>query len=293
MLIKRINKHKINKKLKNYRIFIITGFVSIGLCFSTLIIENKNMNVFANTNSIQFKVSELNRINKIVLENNKGNSNVNPLKLEKFKNLSLNKNDFNNINKISMELLKDSNYTFLVNKIVSLPKKYVPKDLVKVNIPFVKPENSHERLARKEMAINLEKLYKDALKDKIYFKGVSGFRSYETQNMIFSSKVRSEGINSALKYSARPGESEHQTGLAMDLSCDKIKNVLLDTFADTNEGKWLKDNCYKYGFIIRYPKGKELITGYEYEPWHIRYVGKDLALYLTKNYLTLEEFYNK
>ena len=79
------------------------------------------------------------------------------------------------------------------------------------------------------------------------------------------------------------GTSEHQTGLAIDISCSSIQGMLSDKFADTKEGKWVSDNCYKYGFIIRYPKNKSNVTGYGYEPWHIRYVGKELAKYLYDN----------
>jgi D-alanyl-D-alanine carboxypeptidase len=88
-------------------------------------------------------------------------------------------------------------------------------------------------------------------------------------------------------YSARPGHSEHQTGLCFDL------NSIDDSFAYTNEGKWVNNNAHLYGFIIRYPKGKESITGYQYESWHLRYVGKDLAnkLYNDGNWLTMEEYY--
>jgi hypothetical protein len=92
-------------------------------------------------------------------------------------------------------------------------------------------------------------------------------------------------------YSAAPGNSEHQTGLAIDVSCKSINFGLTNSFASTPEGLWLKDNCWRFGFILRYPKDKEHITGYAYEPWHIRYVGVPLAYYLYNNNLTLEEYY--
>lgn len=114
---------------------------------------------------------------------------------------------------------------------------------------------------------------------------ISGFRSYDTQNRLYNNYVAKDGKAKADTYSARPGTSEHQTGLAMDL------NSLYTSFGDTKEGKWLADNCYKYGFIIRYPKGKESITGYIYEPWHVRYLGTDLATKVYNSGLCLEEYY--
>lgn len=99
-----------------------------------------------------------------------------------------------------------------------------------------------------------------------------------------------QGKAHADKYSAKPGMSEHQTGLAIDLSTPSIKNELVEKFDTTKEGIWLRDNCYKYGFIIRYPKSKEDITGYAYEPWHVRYVGKEVAQEIYDKALTLEEY---
>ena len=94
-----------------------------------------------------------------------------------------------------------------------------------------------------------------------------------------------KGVAKADTYSARPGHSEHQTGLAMDL------NIINDTFHNTKEAKWLASNCYKYGFILRYPKGKTNETGYKYESWHFRYVGKDVAKVMDDGDLSLEEYY--
>ena len=115
----------------------------------------------------------------------------------------------------------------------------------------------------------------------------SGFRSYSTQDRIYNNYVARDGKQMADTYSARPGHSEHQTGLAFDA------NQINDTFNDSAEAKWLANNCYKYGFILRYPQGKEDITGYKYESWHFRYVGVDLAtkLYNNGDWITLEEYF--
>lgn len=112
----------------------------------------------------------------------------------------------------------------------------------------------------------------------------SGFRSYEYQSGLYQRYVNRSGKEEADRYSARPGHSEHQTGLAFDL------NSIDDSFADTAEGKWVAEHCHEYGFIIRYPKGKENITGYIYEPWHIRYLGKETAEKVHNSGLTLEEY---
>lgn len=115
----------------------------------------------------------------------------------------------------------------------------------------------------------------------------SGWRSYNDQKIIYNNYVRSDGQVAADTYSARAGHSEHQSGLTFDL------NSIDDSFSYTAEGKWIHDNCYKYGFILRYPKGKENITGYMYESWHLRYVGGDLAnkLYNGGDWITLEEYF--
>ena len=112
----------------------------------------------------------------------------------------------------------------------------------------------------------------------------SGFRSYNYQRDLYNSYVNRDGKAKADTYSARPGHSEHQTGLAMDI------NMAGDAFNNTREAKWLAEHCAEYGFILRYPQGKQDITGYKYESWHVRYLGKPLAAEVTDSGLTLEEF---
>lgn len=114
---------------------------------------------------------------------------------------------------------------------------------------------------------------------------VSGYRSYWDQDRIYNNYVARDGQAAADRYSARPGHSEHQTGLAFDL------NSLYQSFGDTAEGIWLAENCHRYGFIIRYPMDKEHITGYMYEPWHVRYVGGDLAAKIKASGLCVEEYF--
>lgn len=160
------------------------------------------------------------------------------------------------------------NGILIANKTYQLPSTYNPNGLL---VDFMNPFNQ---------------MVNDALKENINLKIVSGYRSYSTQDRIYSNYVKKDGQIKADTYSARPGHSEHQTGLAADI------NSLDQSFINTREGIWLNSHCYQYGFIIRYPKGKESITGYIYEPWHIRYVGKELAtkLYNNGNWITLEEY---
>ena len=125
----------------------------------------------------------------------------------------------------------------------------------------------------------------DAYNDGIYLEIISGFRSYQTQVYTYNSFVLDRGTELADRVSARPGHSEHQTGLAFDI------NTTANYFADTPEAAWLEEHCAEYGFIIRYPRNKEDVTGYAYEPWHIRYIGKEKARIITASGLTLEEYY--
>lgn len=131
------------------------------------------------------------------------------------------------------------------------------------------------------------KMESDASKLGLNLWMASGYRSYSLQEIVYKGYVDMNGHAVADTYSARPGHSEHQAGLAFDL------NTISSDFAYTDEGKWVYDNCYKYGLILRYPKDKVSITGYKYEPWHLRYVGVELAtkLYNNGNWITLEEYY--
>ncbi len=182
--------------------------------------------------------------------------------------------------------------TVLVNRAFLLPETYIPADLKNAKIDFDTTVVSEKNSLRSEACAQIEKMIKDAAKKKIEIVGVSGYRSYARQKAVFEQSAKDHGKEHADKYCAIPGSSEHQTGLAIDVSSPEVFNALEPRFAATKAGKWVDKNCYKYGFVIRYPKGKQKITGYNYEPWHLRYVGLETAKYLYKNNLTLEEFYN-
>lgn len=193
----------------------------------------------------------------------------------------------------SIPLDTDKNsITVFVNKEYSLPADYKPEDLVVPDIPFSFSYYAEKKLMRKEAAAALEKLFAAAQKENLSLYGVSAYRSYDRQKQIYETNIQTKGSAYTNRYSAKPGFSEHQTGLAIDVSTPSISNHLEPIFAYTPEGKWLAKNAHLYGFILRYPKGKEHLTGYSYEPWHIRYVGKKLACYLYENDLILEEYYH-
>ncbi|RKN85081.1 D-alanyl-D-alanine carboxypeptidase family protein [Paenibacillus ginsengarvi] len=185
---------------------------------------------------------------------------------------------------------KPADIAVLVNKTYKLPDNFKPDDLVEPNIPFIFKEKSEKRLMRKEAAGALEKLVAAAKKDGISLAGVSGYRSQATQKTLFENYVKKDGEEAARKYSAVPGHSEHQTGLAMDVSGSDGKCAASDCFAGTKEAKWLAEHAAEHGFIIRYPKGKEETTGYQYEPWHLRFVGTKIAKDIADKGITLEEY---
>ncbi|MEN1990183.1 M15 family metallopeptidase [Paenibacillus hubeiensis] len=182
--------------------------------------------------------------------------------------------------------------TVIVNKQRSLPEGYEPNDLVEPNVPFSFDGPHEKRHMRKEAAEALEKLFAGAKADDIELRAVSGYRSYERQVSIYNNNVKTKGEEYASRVSAVPGRSEHQTGLAIDVSSPSVGNVLEESFGKSKEGQWLAEHAAEYGYVIRYPDGKESITGYVYEPWHIRYVGTDLAPDVVKSGLTLEEYFD-
>ena len=196
-------------------------------------------------------------------------------------------------NKDSIQVVAQPNsIPVVVNKSLSLPENFVPQNLMYLNVPFIFSGNSEKRMMRKEAAIELERLFAGAKKEGVTLLGVSAYRSYQTQKALFERYVAIDGYEKARTYSAIPGTSEHQTGLAIDVTGGNGKCPAEDCFAGTIEAAWLEQNAAEYGFIIRYPKGKDAITGYKYEPWHLRYVGKDVAVDVSTKGITLEEYFN-
>lgn len=181
---------------------------------------------------------------------------------------------FNKRNIFEVNTHNNKKDLILVNKNYPLNKDYVPKDLIYIeDIDCVR-----EVYLDKETYYNLKNFNDFLIKNNIFITIFSGYRSYMYQELIYTDSI----------YQAKPGYSEHQTGLAVDIS---LRNIgLIVDFKYTIEYKIILNNCYKFGFILRYPENKESVTGYPYEPWHFRYVGVNNSFYIHQNNLTLEEF---
>ncbi|MFB5660450.1 D-alanyl-D-alanine carboxypeptidase family protein [Alteribacillus sp. HJP-4] len=189
------------------------------------------------------------------------------------------------------ELKKPDDTLALVNREFRLPGDYEPEDLMIPDIAYSFDGDHPKKQVREPVGKALEELFAASKKEGLKLFAVSGYRSYERQEAIFNANSAAVGVEKANNYSAKPGESEHQSGLAMDVSSPAADFGLTNAFGNTPEGEWLKKHAHDYGFIIRYPEDKTDITGYQYEPWHLRYVGKDVAAELHKEDLTLEEYY--
>lgn len=194
-------------------------------------------------------------------------------------NMNLDYDFYTNVNTLHNYL----DVTTLVNKYNKLPDNYEIDDLVTLDNEYSKKGEK----VREVIYNDLKKMFDDAKKDNINLNVISGFRTNEKQDTLFNNSIKKNGLDHALIYSAKPGYSEHQLGLAIDI------NSVEESFKNTNEYKWLKNNSYKYGFIERYPEGKEKITGFGYEPWHYRYLGVDVATKIFIENITYEEYVAK
>lgn len=174
--------------------------------------------------------------------------------------------------------VKEATEPTYIDGVLIANKKYpLPKD-------FNPGEDPEARTALDQMAA-------DAKKAGFEIVAFSGYRSYEYQTQLYTNYANRDGKEAADRYSARPGHSEHQTGLAFDIGEKGHEDLwLTEEFGETPAGKWLVENAHKYGFILRFPKGKEDMTGFMYESWHFRYLGKDLAEKVHQSGITLEEY---
>jgi zinc D-Ala-D-Ala carboxypeptidase len=208
--------------------------------------------------------------NYIITQNIKNQHLYVPKEENNFESETTNNNNIKNI--------------ILVNKDLGLEKEYEPEDLVQLEV-----KSNKEILLRKEANDNLKRMFEDAKKDGIDLLAVSGYRSEEYQENVYNNEVYINGKEYADMYVAKPGYSEHQTGLSVDVLA--VNYTYMDeNFENTEECIWLHENMHKYGFILRYMKGKENITGYNYEPWHIRYVGTEYSYEIKEKGLTLDEY---
>ena len=172
----------------------------------------------------------------------------------------------------------------LVNKYYYLDENYVPNNLEEIDKEYSKGGIKLVKEAKEAF----QELSKKARESNLNIIAMSAYRSYQYQVTLYNNYVKQDGKEEADAYSARPGYSEHQTGLATDVYNQKETYT---NFEKTEEFKWMQENAYKFGFILRFPKGKEEETGYQYESWHYRYVGKEAAKYIKENNITFEEYY--
>lgn len=236
------------------------------------LLNKKYPNITKFINSTSFNAKNIERYESYY----ENNDNLSFEKVVMYVEIGLDKEFYTNIKEVS----DYDNINTLVNKYNKLPDNFEASDLVSLN----KDYSPNERKMKKEAAEAMVKMIDAAKKDNINLFVVSGYRTEKQQETLFNNSNEKNGLEHALLYSAKKGHSEHQTGYAADL------NSVDESFKDTNEYKWLNQNAFKYGFIERYKKDKEFITGYGYEPWHYRYVGIDIATKIYTENITFEEY---
>lgn len=188
-------------------------------------------------------------------------------------NIGLNHNFYENAKEII-----DKGILTIVNKYNYIPRDYIPSNLITINNLSINKEAYESFLNMKN----------DMNKENLNIRIISAYRSYDYQESLYEKYLMKEKQEIVDTYSARAGYSEHHTGLAIDVDNTKLD---FNKFYLTKEFTWMKENAHKYGFILRYPKDKEKITGYKYEPWHYRFVGKEIANYIKNHNITYEEYY--
>ncbi len=181
---------------------------------------------------------------------------------------------------------------WIVNRERPLPDGYVPPDLTVPSVRLRLDSSAEQMQFSQQATPAVEAMFAAAQDDGIELVFGSGYRSESLQRQFYESYVERDGQEAADRYSARPGTSEHQTGLAVDVTSPSLTCHLEICFEDTPQGEWVAENAHEYGFIIRYLDDKEHITGFQYEPWHLRYVGEELATELYESNQTMEEFFD-
>lgn len=185
----------------------------------------------------------------------------------------------------SYETNINDGFLIIVNKFYHLDKSYERTDLQNINLAYAYANNSAA-----EIVIEKFKQMRDDIEEEmnVHLMVNSSYRSYEDQEEIYN-EFKKVSLKYADSYAARPGYSEHQTGLAIDIT--SLEHPTANEFKESEEYKWLKENCHKYGFVLRYPEGKEHITGYSTESWHFRYIGEEAATQIYKENITFDEYY--
>jgi len=183
-----------------------------------------------------------------------------------------------------------NSYLVLVNKVFRLPEDYLPEDLVLPEVLSAWGHDNTNHRMRETAARALEAMFGAARDEGLILWIASGYRSFEEQEYKHQYFIDTHGLEAAEVMSARPGHSEHQTGLVVDVTAASVSALLTEGFANEPEGMWLRENAHQFGFIVRYPYGRMSLTGVGYEPWHIRYVGVPEATYIFENDIVLEQY---
>lgn len=283
----KMKKRKIKKGPKIVLILLIV-FLAIG----GLIINQKNQETEEKPKKQTKEEQKIEKLKSIpyykkeyqkrYLEYQKENPNLSVENIVTYVNIGIDKPYYTNTKNA-----KNLNTNLiLVNKYNYLTEDYIPENLEPIDIAYARSGMQLVREAKEAF----ETLSEDAKKEGKNIIAMSSYRSYDYQVNLYDNYVATDGKEAADTYSARAGYSEHQTGLAVD-----VYNKVLPytSFEETEEFNWMQENAYKYGFILRFPKDKVNITGYQYESWHYRYVGKEAAKYIHNHDLTLEEYYVK
>lgn len=247
---------------------------------SELITQEKNEEILNFINEKYFLIKNLEEY----LEYKKQNNSTSYSEIIAIVNVHRNSEYYDNDHNANTDL----NYNMIVNKYYKLDEAYEPKDLVTIKTDYSWGEYGDNKI-REEVYNAFIDMWNVAKESNIYLMINSSYRPYSDQERVYNNYKDSRGESGADKVAARPGYSEHQTGLALDIFC--TTNSSTKTFADSEAYKWLLENAHKYGFILRYPEDKENITGYAFESWHYRYVGKDLAEKIYTEGITFDEYY--
>lgn len=293
---KRKLKLKIKIKRKNFIIFLLIILISLFILTKTTssIIsafkDNKKTKEVELTDK-EKKLEQLDNIHKKIKYFNEANIDRYIDYKNKNSKLSI-KQVIKNVNmNLDLEHYEDkfkatnlNSTKILVNKHYYLEKEYVPENLEEINIQFALKDMKLVNVAKEAF----EEMAKAASKENLKIIAMSTYRDYNYQEKLYNQYVKQDGIEAADLYSGRAGFSEHQTGLAVDVY--NIKESYTN-FHETKEFIWMQEHAKDYGFILRYPEGKEKETGYQYESWHYRYVGKEIAKYITDNNISYEEYY--
>ena len=209
------------------------------------------------------------------------NTTFNALDIVTLVNANLDKEYYSNNLILTKE--ESNKIDAIVNKYYQLEEDFEPNNLTAIDSKYARNDS---QLLQKEATEAFNQMCSDAKLENISLYSGSAYRSYEYQNTIYNDYIKKDGLTAAETYSARPGYSEHQLGLAVDIMNGNWSYVSKDNI----EYSWLITNSYKYGFILRYPENKEYITGYMFEPWHYRYLGKELATKVYNSGLTYDEY---